>query len=413
MRRLLQSFMLRWLVIGVTGVVLFTAGIPSLAANWGEGHKLVAAAWALVDRAYVDPTFNDHNWWAVRQKVLRQSFEHPEDAYHAIEEMLAVLEDPFTRFLDPEHYHTLQSNTSGELNGVGLQIVIDEQERLTVIAPIAGSPAERAGLRTNDHILAIDQTPTQGLTLDQAAEKMRGRPGDPVVLQVERGGTVFTASLVREAIPIHAVETRWLEPEHVAYLRLTQFNGNAIAEVAAAIRAGEERHVRGYLLDLRNNPGGLLQAAIAIAQMWLDHGDIVLVTGRNGIQDSIAATHQDQPLLTQAPLVVLVDQGSASASEVLAGALQDHHRAILVGSRTFGKGLIQSLFDLPDGSGLAITTARYVTPSGRDIHKQGIEPDVVVDRDPDSVPLTASTLAGPEDRQFQVALKILTESPQV
>ncbi|MEN9205377.1 MAG: S41 family peptidase [Thermostichales cyanobacterium DRC_bins_46] len=403
MGHLLKALIGRWFAVALLGTLLLTPGIPSVAASWGEGHKLVATAWALVDRAYVDPTFNHHNWWSVRQKVLRQQFDTLQDAYQAIETMLAVLDDPFTRFLDPDHYRTLQSNTSGELNGVGLQIVIDDQQRLTVVAPMAGSPAERAGLRPNDHILAIDHQPTQGWTLDQAAEKMRGQPGEPVVLQVEREGAVFEVSLIREAIPIHAVASRWLTPEQVQYIRLTQFNGNAVAEVAAAIQAGEQHHAQGYILDLRNNPGGLLQAAITIAQMWLDKGDIVLVTDRHGIQDSISATHQDQPLLTRAPLVVLVDQGTASASEVLAGSLQDNHRALLVGSRTFGKGLIQSLFDLPDGSGLAITTARYLTPSGRDIHKQGIEPDRVVVQEP----LPADQIGTAADQQFQVALQML------
>ncbi|GAB4211426.1 MAG: S41 family peptidase [Synechococcales cyanobacterium] len=404
---MLKSWLQGWLVrlvVVVCGAALLLSGIPVRAANWGDEQKLVATAWALVDRAYVDAGFNGHNWWTVRQKILHQPLLDRQSTYHAIEDMLAVLDDPFTRFLDKEHYHTLQSNTSGELNGVGLQIVIDDQERLTVIAPIEGSPAERAGLRTHDHILAIDHQPTTGLNLDEAAEKMRGKPGDPVHLQMERDRAVFEVTLVRETIPIHPVDSKILEhPAKVAYIRLNQFNGNAVAEVETAIRQGEAQHVKGYILDLRNNPGGLLQAAIEIAQMWLDHGDIVLITDRNGIQDSISASRS---ALTTAPLVVLVDRGSASASEVLAGALQDNHRATLVGSRTFGKGLIQSLFDLPDGSGLAITTARYVTPSGRDIHKLGIQPDVVVERATDSPPLNRDTITTDGDTQFQAALQL-------
>jgi carboxyl-terminal processing protease len=213
--------------------------------------------------------------------------------------------------------------------------------------------------------------------------------------------------LVRQSITINPVRTRFFElPQgSVAYIRLSQFNGNAAAQVRQAIQAAEAQGVRGYILDLRNNPGGLLQAAIEIARFWIPKGDIVLVTDRHGIQDSIPATGE---VLTEAPLVVLVNQGSASASEVLAGALQDSGRAQLVGTRTFGKGLIQSLLELADGSGLAVTTAKYLTPSGHDIHRQGIQPDVVVAEG--SVPLTAETLAGPEDIQLQRALELLGQT---
>ncbi len=374
------------------------------ASRWGEEQQLLAQAWAYVDRAYVDPGFNGQNWWQVRQRFLSRPLQDRRETYRAIEEMLATLGDPYTRFLDREHYLSLQTSTAGELSGVGLQIAIDEQGAVRVIAPMEGTPAERAGIQPQDEILAVDQVPVVGLSLDEVAERMRGPSGTTVSLRLRRQDRIWEVELVRQSILINPVRTAFFQlPQGlVAYIRLSQFNGNAAAQVRQAIQNAEARGVRGYLLDLRNNPGGLLQAAIEIARFWIPKGDIVLVTDRHGIQESIPATGD---ILTQAPLVVLVNQGSASASEVLAGALQDSGRAQLVGTRTFGKGLIQSLLELADGSGLAVTTAKYLTPNGRDIHRQGIQPDVVVAEGP--VPLTAETLGGPEDGQLQRALEVL------
>ncbi len=374
------------------------------ASRWGEEQQLLAQAWAYVDRAYVDPGFNGQNWWQVRQRFLSRPLQDRQETYRAIEEMLATLGDPYTRFLDREHYLSLQTSTAGELSGVGLQIAIDEQGAVRVIAPMEGTPAERAGIQPQDEILAVDQVPVVGLSLDKVAERMRGPSGTTVSLRLRRQDRIWEVELVRQSILINPVRTAFFQlPQGlVAYIRLSQFNGNAAAQVRQAIQNAEARGVRGYLLDLRNNPGGLLQAAIEIARFWIPKGDIVLVTDRHGIQESIPATGD---ILTQAPLVVLVNQGSASASEVLAGALQDSGRAQLVGTRTFGKGLIQSLLELADGSGLAVTTAKYLTPNGRDIHRQGIQPDVVVAEGP--VPLTAETLGGPEDGQLQRALEVL------
>jgi carboxyl-terminal processing protease len=382
---------------------------PSGGIRWGEEQKLFAAAWTYVDRAYVDPSFNHQNWWMVRQRTLAQPLADRAATYQAIETMVESLGDPFTRFLDPDHYQSLQTSTSGELSGVGLQIAIDESERVMVITPIEGTPADQAGLQPNDQILAIDEQPVRGLSLDQIAEKMRGPSGTTVQLTLLRDHRTLTIPLIRESIAINPVRSRILPTawggQPIAYIRLSQFNGNAAQQVKEAIFAGEAEQVRGYILDLRNDPGGLLQAAIEIAQMWIPQGELVLITDRHGIQDSISAHGQ---ALTTAPLVVLVNQGSASASEVLAGALQDRGRGLLVGSQTFGKGLIQSLFQLPDGSGLAVTTAKYLTPSGRDINKLGIHPDVVADLPSDRL-LTYKTLGTDADPQFVKALEVLRQ----
>ncbi len=402
---------IRWAmtVMGIALSILLLAGcqLQGAQTQWGEEQKLVASAWAYVDRAYVDPNFNGQNWWSVRQKILAQPLPDRQSTYTAIRSMVETLEDPFTRFLDRDQYSRLQTSTAGELSGVGLQIAIDENQNVIIIAPIEGTPATTAHLQAGDQILEIDSFPLDGLTLDQIAERMRGPTGSRVVLTIKRNDAVFQVDLSRAPIAINPVRAKQIaDPETgqmVAYIRLNQFNGNAAQEVKEAIEAANNSSASGLVLDLRNNPGGLLQAAIEIGQFLISQGDIVVVTTRNGVQDSIATTPDS---LTLVPLVVLVNEGSASASEVLAGALQDSGRGILVGSKTFGKGLIQSLFELEDGSGLAVTTAKYMTPKGRDINQLGIVPDVEIPLPTDTV-LRVDTLGTEADPQFVAALSIL------
>ncbi len=401
-----------WIRVGwalsLSLVLILTAcqGEPIQPA-WGSEQKLLAEAWTYVDRAYVDPEFNGQNWWQVRQDLLSQSLPDRQTTYRAIESMLALLEDPFTRFLDPDQYQQLQTSTAGELNGVGLQIAIDDQLQVVVIAPIEGSPAERAGLQSGDLIIEVDRVSVEGFTLDEVADRMRGPMGSAVELTIQRNQQTFSVTLTRESIDLNSVRSQQVtDPETgelVTYVRLSQFNGKAAQQLRDIVETADVEPVEGYVLDLRNNPGGLLQAAIEIGQMLIDRGDIVLVTTRNGVQDSIATTPER---ISTKPWAVLVNSGSASASEVLAGALQDSGHGILVGTQTFGKGLIQSLFELDDGSGLAITTAKYLTPKGRDINKQGIEPDIQVAL-PADAQLTVDRVATEADVQFSAALEVL------
>ena len=331
----------------------------------------------------------------------------PAEAYDEIGDMLATLDDPFTRFLPPANYRSLQTSTAGELNGVGLQIALDESGRIRVIAPLEDTPADRAGLQPDDIVLAIDGIEVRDWTLDEVANHLRGMTDTAVYLSLQRDEKDFEVRLKREAIEINPVRTkivsRVLGNRSIAYIRLNQFNGNAVNEMRAAIKDSEAKSVAGYILDLRGNPGGLLRAGIEVAQMWIDSGPIVFTIDRNGISDSADATSS---ILTDKPLVVLVNKGTASASEVLAGALQDSNRAALVGTRTFGKGLIQSLVDMPDGAGLAVTIAKYATPSGRDINKLGIEPDYVVELAGDRV-LQRNELGTERDPQFEKALNVM------
>lgn len=401
----------RRLLVLTFSLVLLGLGLAAPAQALTEEQRFVNEVWRIVDRAYVDASFNHQNWWAIRQKALRQPMETQEAAYTVVQEMLTSLDDPFTRLLKPDQYRSLQTSTSGELTGVGLQIALEpDTKKLVVIAPIEGSPAARSGIRPADRILMIDGTPTEGLSLDEAAERMRGMIGTRVLLKIERDGeAVSDVELIRDRIalnPVYAEARPRPDGSSIGYLRLSQFNANATAELAHAIHRLEKQGVSGYVLDLRNNPGGLLQAGIEVARLWIDQGTIVYTVNRQGTVGSFEAIDQ---ALTRAPLVVLVNQGTASASEILAGALQDNHRATIVGEKTFGKGLIQSLFDLPDGAGLAVTVARYETPSHRDINKQGIVPDRVVSLDP----ITFDQVGTEADRQYQAAIDALSTHSQL
>ncbi|MEH1873934.1 carboxyl-terminal processing protease CtpA [Nostoc sp.] len=390
---LLMAF---WLALGT-----LTQPVMALTTQ----QKLVSEVWRIVNRTYLDETFNHQNWAAVRQKVLEKPLTDSNASYAAIGKMLKSLDDPFTRFLDPEQYRSLQVNTSGELTGVGLQIALNpETRKLEVVAPIAGSPADKAGIRPRDRILKIEGVSTKNLTLDEAATKMRGPSGSLVTLLIERDGEAETEiRLTRDRIALNPVVSDlrvYTEGTPIGYLRLTQFNANASTELAHAISSLEKKGAAAYILDLRNNPGGLLQSGIEIARLWLDSGTIVYTVNRQGIQGSFEAFG---PALTTDPLVILVNQGTASASEILAGALQDNGRAELVGETTFGKGLIQSLFELSDGSGLAVTIAKYETPQHRDINKLGIKPDKVISQDP----INREQIGTEADLQYQAAVELL------
>lgn len=383
-------------------------GLVAPASAFTNQQQMVMEVWRIVNRSYVDETFNHKNWWFMRQKVLREQLPDWETTYSAIKDMLAELDDPYTRFLPPDQYQSLQTNTNGELLGVGLQIAKDDEaSSLRVIAPIEGSPAEKAGILPQDEILEINGTPTNAISLDEAAARMRGAIGSQVALKVGRADqSAFEVSVRRDRIEINPVVAE-LRSESglpkLGYLRLGQFNGNAAAELKASLSELEQQGADAYILDLRNNPGGLLNAGIEIARMWIDDGTVVYTVNRQGALGNYDANGQ---AITDDPLVVLVNKGTASASEILAGALQDNGRAQLVGEQTFGKGLIQSLFDLPNGAGLAVTIAKYETPDHHDINKLGITPNQTV----------ATTIeqrkqfATEEDAQYEAAVALLTQA---
>lgn len=384
---------------------LLLPGSASLVSD--SPKEVIDQTWQIVFRDYLDTNgkYTTDKWKDLRRQVLSKSYGSTKESYEAIRGMLATLDDPYTRFLDPREFKEMQIDTSGELSGVGIQLSLDKDTKeLTVVSPIEGSPASRAGVMPKDVITAIDGKSTKGMTTADAVKLIRGKAGSTVTLQLRRDGKLLDTPLVRARIELHAVDTQVntsADGTKIGYIRLKQFNANAAKDMAQALKDLEKQQVQGYVLDLRSNPGGLLVASIAIARQWLNEGVIVSTKTRDGIQDTKRAVGR---ALTERPLVVLVNEGSASASEILSGALQDNDRAILVGETTFGKGLVQSVRGLIDGSGMTVTIAKYLTPSGRDIHKHGIDPDVRAKLSAREIQsLRLEDLGTQKDSQYRVA----------
>lgn len=298
---------------------------------------------------------------------------------NAMRGMLSEL-DPHSAYLDRDEFQTLRESTQGEFGGIGIEVGLQDGQ-LTVITPIDDTPASRAGLQSRDQILRIDDTPTDRLTLQEAVTLMRGEPGSELTLTIQRRGeeSPRTLTLTREIIRTESVRSELLETAY-GYLRISQFQSRTADQVGAAIeRMEREGPLNGLVLDLRNNPGGVLQAAVAVADAFLDSGLIVYTEGRLPDAEMRFSAGRDT-VAPEVPLVVLINGGSASAAEIVAGALQDQHRAVVMGTESFGKGSVQQIMPLGNGEGLKLTTALYFTPSGRSIQAQGIEPDVEVVR---------------------------------
>ncbi|MEB3326739.1 MAG: S41 family peptidase [Synechococcus sp.] len=381
---------------------------PGGSARISDSPKeVIDQTWQIVFRDYLDINgkYKPEQWRQLRRDVLAKSYGSSKEAYESIRGMLASLDDPYTRFLDPREFKEMQIDTSGELSGVGIQLSLDkETKNLVVVSPIEGSPASRAGVMPKDVITAIDGKSTKGMSTEDAVKLIRGQAGTSVTLTLQRKGQILQVPLTRERIELHAVDHQIntsSDGVKVGYIRLRQFNATATKDMRLAVKDLEEKGVQGYVLDLRSNPGGLLMASVEIARQWLNEGTIVSTKTRDGIQDVKRANGR---ALTAKPLVVLVNEGSASASEILSGALQDNQRAVLVGQKTFGKGLVQSVRGLSDGSGMTVTIAKYLTPSGRDIHKHGIAPDVPAKMsEVEAQRLKLEDLGTRKDSQYRVA----------
>jgi carboxyl-terminal processing protease len=411
----------RGLVLGTTAFML-TAITVTVTGLLSQGQaffqdspkELVDEVWQIVDREYVDGTFNSVDWRTVRQDyVENRSYQSMDHAYDAIREMLEQIQDPYTRFMNPEEFRNMQIDTSGELTGVGIQLAQDEEtKQLVVIAPIEDTPAFRVGIQARDVIVKINGQSTEGMDVNQAVNLIRGPVGTEVVLTIQRDKEPEKDYTIRrDRIEIHPVRysVRESDSGKIGYIRLNQFNANATEEMRQAIKDLESQKVTGYILDLRSNPGGLLYSSVEIARMWLSSGSIVSTFNRRGEMDRQEASGRS---LTDKPLVVLVDGGSASASEILSGALQDNGRAVVVGTKTFGKGLVQSVRGLGDGSGLAVTIAKYLIPNGTDINHEGIHPDIEIDLTEEAREAIKKdrTLIGTEtDTQYAKALNVLKE----
>jgi carboxyl-terminal processing protease len=298
----------------------------------------------------------------------------------ALSGMLSSL-DPHSTYLDKEMYKQMTVDTKGEFGGLGIEIAAAEGG-IRVVSPIEDTPADKAGIKSGDLIIKIDDELARGMSLSEGVKKMRGKPGTSILLTIFRKGEnmPLEIKIIRAVIKVKSVKSDMLAPGY-AYLRITQFQertGSLLRKQIKALKKQAGGTLSGAVLDLRNNPGGLLNQAVEVSDMFLDKGNIVSTKSRSGKNLSFEAQHGDA--LKGLPLIVLINHGSASASEIVAGALQDHHRAVLVGTKSFGKGSVQSVVPLNDGTAIKVTTALYYTPSGRSIQATGIDPDIEVEQ---------------------------------
>ena len=360
--------------------------------------ELYDNVWRLINSKYVDQTNNEQDWLKWRHKydnVLKTE----DDAYVAIDTMIASLNDPYTKFLDPKEFADETGSIKGSLKGIGIQIGVKDG-KLMVIAPIEDTPAEKAGLQADDEILSIDGKSTKGITVDKAADLIRGEEGTQVTLVVKRKDLEpKTYTITRAEIEIKSISQKIPDniqmPKDIGYIRLSSFiSRNAAKEFSDILTNSPDK--KAFIVDLRSNPGGLLSNAIYISDMFLDGGAIVSTVDRDGYKETQRAS---KGVLTTKPLVIILNKGSASASEIFSGAMKDNKRAVLVGTQSFGKGLVQEINKLPDNAGINITIQKYLTPNGTDIHKKGITPDIVVD-------LTEENVKNKDDVQLKKAIEV-------
>ncbi len=370
--------------------------------------EVIDHVWQIVYRDFLDSSgkFQKSNWINLRKEVLSKTYSDSNEAYDAIRDMLSNLDDSYTRFLEPKEFNQMRIDTSGELTGVGIQIVKDkESDDLIIISPIEGTPAFDAGIKARDKILSIDDISTEGMNIEEAVKLIRGQRGTKVKLEILRGSNSFFKILSREKIEIKSVSSKVNQTKNglsIGYVRIKQFNANASKETRDAIKDLETKKVAGYVLDLRSNPGGLLESSIDISRHFINKGVIVSTVSKDGLKETKKGNGQ---ALTKKPLVVLVNEGSASASEIVSGAIKDNKRGKLVGKKTFGKGLVQSMRTLVDGSGLTVTVAKYLTPNGTDINKSGIIPDIEVKMNIN--PILQREIGTRKDKQYRAGEKEL------
>ncbi|MEI7473874.1 MAG: S41 family peptidase [bacterium] len=362
-------------------------------------QSLYDQVWKIVSVKFLDPSENAQDWNKWRHRY-DNSIKTDADAYLAIQTMLASLNDPYTRFLDPEAFADEGNSIKGTLFGIGIQIGIKD-EKIVVISPIEDTPAAKAGLLSNDEIIKIDQKSTKGISVKEAADRIRGEEGTTVTIEVKRGEELKSFTIARSKINVKSVSLippKGIKVENnMGYIKLNSFiSSNAADEVKDALEKLNTKS--GYIIDLRSNPGGLLSNAVKIADMLLDGGVIVSTVDRDGYKQT---QKSDKATITDKPVVLLIDSGSASASEILSGALKDNGRATLVGTKSFGKGIVQEINRLPDGSGMNITIQKYLTPNDTDINKKGIMPDY-------TVKVTTDDVRDGKDPQLMKAEEVLS-----
>lgn len=382
----------------------FTAGLnlqPLLAKAEGSGFGVFLKAYDILNSEYLNDIDNE--------KLVQG----------AIRGMMEATGDPYTRYMDPKAYQGMKEERTGSFSGIGIQIGVrknlingHEMNTLTVIAPLEDTPAWKAGLQSGDIILEIDGKTTRDIAVDQAVNLIKGLKGTPVKLKMYRDSTkkIWDSSIVRDSIVPKIVKSRMLE-NSIGYVRLNTFMSNdAPKEVKEALKKLKSNNMKALIFDLRGNPGGLLPNAVTIGSMFVKKGPIVQIVDKKGEKEYLNATG-DIEVPMDLPMVLLVDEGSASASEIVSGAIKDNNRATLIGTKTFGKGLVQTVHELDDGSGMAITTNKYLTTKGTDINKKGIDPNIVVEI-PKNIQVESPDSSGIDknDTQLKKAISFLKDN---
>jgi len=358
-------------------------------------QKLFDKTWKIIKKTYYDTDMNEQDWY--RWKVHYQGkIKTEEDAYVAINTMLASLNDPYSKFMSKKEFAELNSSIASKITGIGVNI-FSNAGKITILNVIEGTPASTAGLKTGDIIFAVDKKEVSGMTISDVAGLVRGPENSMVELTLLRDDKKVTKNIKRKEIKIKTVKSS--VDKNIGYIQIMSFIGATTSnEFLEALEKTQKTD--GLILDLRGNPGGLLPNAVFIANLFIPEGRIVSVVGRNGFKQDLSA--QKTNFTINKPLIVLIDHSSASASEILSGALKDYNKAKLIGTKTYGKGMVQEVLSLPNETGLNLTIAKYLTPNGTDINKKGIEPDVKIE-------LTFDDLKKNNDAQLIVAKKMMND----
>ena len=357
------------------------------------------------------------NILSILQENYVEEIETDQVIEGAINGMLLSL-DPHSSFLSPENFEELQNETQGSFTGIGIELTVKDS-KLTVISPIEDTPAHKAGIQVNDIIVKIGDRWTKDMSPLESIKQLRGPKGSAVTISIQRNNEekLLEYTLIRDLIPVNSVRAFMLE-RGIVYSRITNFQGNTTEDYIAAIeRLQKQQQIAAIILDLRNNPGGLLNQAVSVSDLFLDSGIIVYTKGRTEDQNMVFKAKKTTTKYTATPLMILVNEGTASASEIVAGAIQDRNRGLILGSRTFGKGSIQTVVPLQDGAGLRITTARYFTPSGKSIQARGIIPDIEIPQVSYSQKESASQQTFPREQDLahhiENGTKLTVEKPAI